>query len=201
MANPNTPQGIRPINDNGTTYTGQGTLVAFPASQAANIFIGDPIVALGGTDAFGVPLVGIATAGANQPVIGALMGIQNGPSGSGVTVTRDLPIYRQGGILNYGLAVIGDHNQLFIIQEDSVGGAITQAVAGFANGNLVAGAGNTITGVSGWQLQSSSVAAAANPTFQLKILGLSRGPYNAIGAYADWIVKLNNPQFASTAGV
>ena len=201
MANPTTPMGIRPINDNGTTWTGQATMVAFPAAQAGNIFTGDPLVALGGSDAFGVPVVGIASAGAGQPALGSMLSICNGPSGSGFTVTRDLPVYRQGGILNYGLACIGDQNQLFIVQEDSVGGAIAQAVAGFANANLVAGAGNLITGVSGWQMQSSSVAAAANPTYQLKIIGLSRGPYNAVGAYADWVVKLNNPQFAGTAGV
>ena len=55
MANANTAFGLRPINDNGTTWSGQGRMVAFPAAQAANIFLGDPIVALGGTDANGVP--------------------------------------------------------------------------------------------------------------------------------------------------
>lgn len=200
MANGNAPIGLRPVNQNGTAWTGQGQMVAFPAAQASNIFLGDPLVALGGTDAFGVPLVGIASAGAGNPVLGSMLGVCNGPQGSGVTLTRDLPIYRQGGLLNYGL-ICNDPDQYWVIQEDSVGGAIAAALAGYANANLVAGAGSTITGMSGWLLQSSSVAAAGNPTFQLKIMGLARGPDNAIGAFADWIVTLNNSQFGSNVGV
>lgn len=200
MANANAPFGLRPISQNGTTWSGQGQLVAFPASQATNIFIGDPLVALGGTDSFGTPLVGLATAGAANPILGTMLGISNGPQGSGYTVTRDLPIYRQASILNYGL-IINDPDQYYVVQEDSVGGAIAAAVAGYANANLVAGAGSTITGYSGWQMQSSSVAAAGNPTYQLKIMGLLRGPDNAIGQYADWVVTLNNPQFGSNVGV
>lgn len=200
MANANNPLGIRPISQNGTTWSGQGQLVAFPASQASNIFIGDPLVALGGTDAFGVPMVGLATAGANNPVLGTMLGISNGPAGSGATVLQNFPVYRQGGLLNYGL-IINDPDQYYVVQEDSVGGAISAALAGYANANLVAGAGSTITGYSGWQMQSSSVAAAGNPTYQLKIMGLLRGPDNAVGQFADWVVTLNNPQFGSNVGV
>lgn len=200
MANANVPIGIRPINDNGTPWSGQGRLAAVPASQAANIFLGDPLVALGGTDAFGVPLVGIASAGASNPILGSMLGISNGPSGSLSTVTRDLPVYRQASILNY-ILIADDPNQLYVVQEDSVGGAIAASVAGFANGLLVAGAGSTVTGFSGWQLQSSSVAASANTTYQVKILGLVRGPDNALGNFADWVVRLNNPQLWSTTGV
>lgn len=200
MANSNVPFGLRPINDNGTPWSGQGRMVAFPAAQAVNIFLGDPIVALGGTDAFGVPLVGIATAGATNPILGGFIGVCNGPAGSQSTLTRDLPVYRQASILNYGF-VCDDPNQLYAIQEDSVGGAISAAVGGFANGNLVAGAGSTVTGFSGWQLQSSGVAASANPTFQLRLLGLIRGPDNALGVNADWVVRINLPQLWAVAGV
>jgi hypothetical protein len=200
MANVNQPIGLRPINEDGMPWSGQGMLVNFPAAQVNNIFIGDPMVALGGTDAFGVPMVGLASAGAGNPLLGSFNGIMNGPAGSGFTVTRDLPVYRQGAISNYGY-IIPWNQALFIIQEDSVGGAIAAAVAGFANGNLVAGAGSLVTGYSGWQLQSSSVAAAANPTYQVKLLGLARGPDNALGVNADWIVRMNNPQFNSNVGV
>lgn len=200
MANSNMPIGIRPINDNGTPWSGQGTLCAVPASQLSNIFLGDPLVALGGTDAFGCPLVGLGSAGANNPILGSMLGISNGPQGSFYTITRDLPVYRQAAILNY-ILITNDPNQLYAVQEDSVGGAIAAGVGGFANGNLVAGAGNTVTGFSGWQLQSSSVAAAANPTFQVKLLGVLRGPDNVLGVNADWVVRLNNPQLWSTTGV
>jgi hypothetical protein len=199
MANSNLPLGLRPISDNGTPWNGQGRLVAFPTSQLTNIFLGDPVVPLGGSDAFGVPYVGLAAAGAGNPILAGFCGIMNGPAGSQYTITRDLPIYRQASIANYGF-ICDDPNQLYVIQEDSVGGALTAAVAAFANGLLVAGAGNTVTGFSGWQLQSSSVTSAANPTYQVKILGLARGPDNALGTNADWVVRLNNSALWGTAG-
>lgn len=200
MANSNIATGLQPIGDNGTPWSGQYMLVAFPSSQSGNIFRGDPLFALGGTDAWGVPLVGIASAGATNVVLGSFGGIQDGPSGSGFTVTRDLPVYRQASIANYGICFT-DPNQLYVIQEDSVGGAIAAATGGMANGNLVAGAGSTTTGMSGWQLQSSGVSSSANPTFQLRILSTLRGPDNAIGVNCKWVVRLNLPQLWGLGGV
>lgn len=198
MANNNAPFGLRPINDNGTPWSGQGRMVYFPSSQAGNIFLGDPIVPLGGSDAFGVPAVGIASAGATDTLLGGFNGVCNGPAGSGFTLTRDLPVYRQASINNYGF-LPDDPNQLYAIQEDSVGGAIAAATGGFANGNLVAGSGSTATGFSGWQLDSSTVAAG-NPTFQLRVLGLMRGPDNALGNFAVWVVRINLPALWATTG-
>lgn len=199
MANSNVAIGIRPINDNGTPWSGQGRLCYVPSSQAGNIFLGDPVVPLGGTDAYGVPAVGIASAGATNTILGAMIGISNGPAGSGYTVTRDLPVYRQASINNY-IFVCDDPNQLYAVQEDSVGGAIAATVGGFSNGNLVAGSGNTTTGFSGWQLQSSTVSNTANPTYQLRLLGLLRGPDNVIGVNADWVVRLNLPALWALGG-
>lgn len=201
MANPNSPFGLAPLKDNGTPWVGIARLCNVPASQAVNIMRGDPVVALGGGDAFGCPSVGLATAGAGNAILGACVGINNGPSGSGFTVTRDLPIYRQASISNY-ILVCDDPNILYGLQEDSVGGAIAQATAEFANGNLVAGAGgNLYTGLSSWQLQSSSVSSSANTNYQFKILELMRGPGNALGVNAVWVGRLNNPQLWSATGV
>lgn len=199
MANANTPQGIRPINDNGTPWSGQGRLVYFPTSQAGNIFLGDPVVPLGGTDAFGVPAVGIATAGATNTILGGFIGISNGPQGSGFTVTRDLPVYRQASIANYGF-ICDDPNQLYVVQEDSDAGAIAAAVAGFSNGNLIAGAGSTATGFSGWMLDSSTVSNTANATYQVRLLGLLRGPDNALGNFAKHVIRINLPALWAAAG-
>ena len=81
---------------------------------------------------------------------------------------------------------------MYTVQEDSVGGAIAIANAGYSNGELVAGTGSIVTGMSGWMLQSSTVASG-NATYQVKVLGLTRGPDNAIGAYARWNIFINLP--------
>lgn len=202
MANSNIAMGIRPINDNGTPWSGQGRLVSFAAADANNIFLGDPLVPTGASDAFGVPIVTIATAGATATVLGGFIGIANGPAmgaNAASTVTRDLPVYRQASILNYGF-VCDDPNQLYVAQEDSVGGAIAVANGGFTNINLVAGAGSTVTGFSGWMLDSSTDDGNANPTFQMRILGLLRGPDNAIGVNAKWVCRINLPALWGASG-
>jgi hypothetical protein len=179
-------------------------MVCFPAAIAANVFLGDPLVYTGGGDANGVPNVGLATAGATHVVAGPFIGLTNGPQGNGnavFTVTRDLPVYVQSGVLAYGL-IADDPNQLFAIQEDSSGGAIAAGTGPGANGNLVAGGGgSTVTGYSSWQLQSSSVSSSANTTYQVRLMGLLRGAQNAIGNYAVWVVRLNLPQIWGLSGV
>ncbi len=200
MGNINAPFGIRPINDNGTPWNGQGRMVFFPTSQSGNIFLGDPLVPLGGGDAFGVPAVGIASAGGGATVLGGFIGVCNGPAAGGnatSTLTRDLPVYRQASIANYGF-VCDDPNQLYAIQEDSVGGAMAAASADFGNADLVAGSGSTVTGFSGWQLDSSTLQTTS--TLQLRILGLLRGPNNAIGVNAVWVVRLNTPALWAATG-
>jgi hypothetical protein len=203
LANNNAPFGLRPINDNGTPFSGQGRLVRFPTGIAANVFLGDPLVYTGGGDAYGVPDVGLASAGATNVVAGSFIGLTNGPQAAGsaaFTVTRDLPVYVQSGVLAYGL-VADDPNQLWAIQEDGIGGAIAAGTGPGANGNLISGSGSTATGYSGWLLDSSTVSSSANPTYQLRIMGLLRGVQNAVGNYAVWVVRLNLPQIWGLGGV
>lgn len=197
LANSNAPFGLRPISENGGPFTGQGRLVYFPTAQGANIFLGDPLVYLGGTDAFGVPAVGIATAGATHQVAGGFNGLSNGPAGSGVTLLQNSTVYRPASTITYGL-LADDPNQLFAIQEDSVGGAIAAGTSALDNADLVAGAGSTVTGFSGWQLDSSTVGSGA--TMQVKIMGLLRGPDNALGINAKWVVRLNLAQIWTALG-
>lgn len=198
MANANTPFGLRPINDNGTPWSGQGRLIAFNTDESNNIFLGDPIVPTGVTDGNGVPYMTLATAGATNTVAGGLIGLTNGPAKGGnasSTLLQSATVYRLASVLTYGL-VCDDPNQLYAIQEN---GALTAANAGYANANLVSGSGSTVTGYSGWQLNSST-AGSGNATYQLRILGLLRAPDNAIGTNAKWVVRLNLPAVWATTG-
>ncbi len=200
MANSNIPSGITPINENGTPWNSQGRMVAFASNLDQQIFKGDPLVPTGVTDGNGVPYVELATAGAGGIIQGGFIGRSNGPAGSGVTLLQNDFLYVPANVVAYGL-ICDDQSVLYAVQEDSVGGAIAAANAGFSNGNLVSGAGNVNTGLSGWQLQSSSVGSG-NPTYQVKVLGLLRGPDNALGVNAKWVVRLNESVFnAPSAGI
>lgn len=199
MSNSNAPFGLTPINLDGTTWSGQGRLVRIPSGQGA-IYVGDPLIPLGTTDSFGVPDMGIAVAGATHIIAGSFLGVCNGPAGSGVTMLQSSPRYHVASVAGYGL-ICDDPEVAYTIQEDSDGGNIPITTGGYANGNLVAGSGgSTATGQSSWQLDSSTVATG-NATYQVKVIGLTRGPDNVIGNYARWMVQLNLAALAqNTAG-
>ena len=90
--------------------------------------------------------------------------------------------------------VIDDPNQLFIIQNDG-----TSAAANYGkNADIVIGTGNTTTGVSANELDTSSIATTA--ALNLKIVGLWDTPNNSVGANAVVVVKINEHLYGS-AGV
>jgi len=90
--------------------------------------------------------------------------------------------------------VIDDPNQLFIIQNDG-----TSAAANYGkNADIVVGTGNTTTGVSANELDTSSIATTA--ALNLKIVGLWDTPNNSVGANAVVVVKINEHLYGS-AGV
>lgn len=90
--------------------------------------------------------------------------------------------------------VLDDPNQLFTIQADE---DIVQADIG-KNADVVVGTGNTTTGVSAMELDSSTVANTA--ALNLKIVGFYPLPGNATGTNAVVVVKINEHLYGS-AGV
>lgn len=90
--------------------------------------------------------------------------------------------------------VLDDPSQLFIIQNDG-----TSAVANYGkNGDIVVGTGNTTTGMSANELDTSTIATTA--ALNLKVIGLWDVPGNAVGANAVVVVKINEHLYGS-AGV
>ena len=90
--------------------------------------------------------------------------------------------------------VIDDPNQLFIIQNDE-----TSAVTDYGkNADIVVGTGNTTTGMSANELDTSTIATTA--ALNLKIIGLWNVPNNAVGEFAVVVVKINEHLYGS-AGV
>ena len=90
--------------------------------------------------------------------------------------------------------VLDDPNQLFIIQSDE---DIVQADFG-KNADVVVGTGNTTTGVSAMELDSSTIATTA--ALNLKLVGIYDTPGNALGSFCQVVVKINEHLYGS-AGV
>lgn len=89
--------------------------------------------------------------------------------------------------------VIDDPSQLFVIQADE---DVVQADIGL-NAAIAYTAGSAVTGVSGTELDSSSIANSAG--LVLKIVGIWDAPGNTIGEnYVDVIVKINAHMYGST---
>lgn len=91
--------------------------------------------------------------------------------------------------------VIDDPNQLFTIQADE---DVVQADLG-KNADVTVGTGNTVTGVSAMELDSSTVAKTA--ALNLKIVGFYNVPANEVGENNVVVVVKINEHLYGSAGV
>jgi hypothetical protein len=199
MPNRNMPRGIIPVQRlDGSPYSGQANIYFVPASYATALFIGLPLIATGASDANGIPVVQVATAGASNQTIGPMVGVVSGGEPV-VTLQRDSLVYHPASTAQY-ILVADDPDLIFEAQEDSVGGSIAMATAGTKNVDLVAGAGSTVTGYSGWMLDSSTVATGN--TLQMRLLrGVHRADNEMASAYARWLCRINLHSLRNLTGV
>lgn len=205
--NANIARGLIPYRMmDGSLWNGAANMYSLPSTLNQALFIGDPIVfaAGAGNDANGIPTVTIATAAGTNKILGSFVGIVNGGNPQ-ITVTRDLSISHLASTAQY-ILVADDPRLLFMIQDDASAQATASNQWANKNASLVAGSGSTITGYSGWQLASSTVAAASN--LQLKIIRPLDQADNAVSTVANtnqnakWLVKINIHSLAdSTNGV
>lgn len=206
MANANVPRGLIPYRNFAGQYeTGAIGVYYVPSSYGTALYIGDPVdIVSASDDAIGTPAVQLATVG--SPILGVMVGIiDGGPEGAIITVTQDKPIYHQASTAGY-IAVLEDPNALYWVQDDASTQAVAPKLWAGKNADLVAAAGSTVTGFSGWQLAASTVATTN--TLDVKIIRPLQEADNVIGTAANtnmnakWLVKLNNSRFANqTAGI
>jgi len=197
MANANRPSGFTPVQYlNGAAWNGQARTYSIAASYSTALYIGDPVISSGTSDANGVPGIAIgATTGALRGVIvglGKYEGLMANPSNLDIT-------YRPASdpAVWYAM-VVDDPNVLFELQEESNG---TQLAATEVGLNTISKSGTGSGYISGWQLPSTTGATAATTaTLQLRLFGLSRKPNNAFGAYAKWLVQINVHELAHGTG-
>ena len=199
MANSNRPSGLSPVRYlNGAPWTGGGRVFCIPDSDDTNAYaIGDPMTIAGGADANGVATVVLATAGG--VMTGVIVGMGGAKYGAGYYDPANLNtiIILATKSRDYYVLVVDDPMVIFKVQEIGTGTPLAAADVGL-NANLVAGANNGF--VSGWLLTNTTEATTA--TLDVKLLGLSQEPDNAFGAFAKWLVTINNHSYrAGVTGV
>jgi hypothetical protein len=191
MANSNAPMGLVPRRyRNGSPYMGAARTYYVPATDATAIYPGDPVIIAGDGDAAGNPTVTLATAASGR-ITGVMVGIR--PGGNNTLIP---PKYRAASTAEY-ILVADEPDLLFEAQEDGVGGSLAATNIG-QNISLIAGNGNSYTGLSGWMIDSST--AATTNTLQMRIIGLVQRPDNVIGTTAKWLVANNLPTETGAAG-
>ena len=200
MANVNTAAGLVPFRyRNGSPWTGGGNLYYIDSTDTNAYAIGDPLTLSGTGDSNGVPGVTLATAGGGNALVGSLLGgggIVNGaayadPANPNTTI---IPATKTK---SYYVLVCDDPNVVFECQDSGDGTPLAVTNIG-QNANLKSGTNSGF--LSGWQITDTSPGTGA--TLQLKLLGLKQVQNNTFGAYAKWLVTINNHLFAAgVAGV
>ena len=197
MANVNRASGFTPVRYlNGSPWNGAANIYSIAASYAVELAVGDPVISSGTADTNGVP--GIVLAAATGAIRGVIIGLGKSeglianPSGLDSTKrpASDPAVW-------YAL-VVDDPAVVFEIQEKANTVQLAATDVGLNQVPVLAAAG---TYQSGWLLASTTDATAATTaTLPLRLLGLSRKPNNAFGAYAKWLVKINVHELGTGTG-
>jgi hypothetical protein len=193
----NAPQGLVPVKKlDGSAWTGATNPYQIANAYATALFRGDPV----GVLADGTLGVGVA----GSTITGVFWGVKFIDSTGRVRFENywpGNPGVQTGSSVE--ALVIDDFNTVFTIQETSgtgtAGTPLALADRGL-NANFLYTAGSTATGTSAVSLNNATEADTS--TLNLKILQLDPTPGNAIGAFANWLVIMNNQSYrAGVTGI
>jgi len=195
MANVSRTCGFTPVRHlNGNPWNGKARMYYIPSTDSTAVFVGDAVKSAGSADTTGkYPTVAQAAAG--DTIRGVAVAFSDQPYMA--VDTSDLNrAYRPASTAMYCL-VVDDPDVIFEIQEDNVGNNLSAAMVGLST-DIAVGSGDTSTGKSGMELDSSVTATAAG---QCKILALSNKEDNALGTDAKWDVLIIEHEMRSSADV
>lgn len=196
MANANRPSGLAPVKYlNGADWDGGGNMYFIGSAEANKLSIGDPVKLSGDGDTTrGIPGVVQATAGA--ACVGVIAAIGTNAEGGPYIDPSNLSIVQAPATKtqNYYALVIDDPNVIFEVQEGGASTALTSAAIG-ENIDFLAAAPATGVVVSGFTVNNG--AHDTSSTRNCRLFGLVRRSDNAFGAFAKWLVLINNHQYRS----
>lgn len=195
MANLDARFGLKPVRHlNGSPWNGQTIKCYVSSNYAVALFAGDPVdldTATANKNASAIYQTVIkATAGDGNRILGSIVGVV--PDFDDLTKTY-IPA-STGGYVNVAIA---SPDLVYQIRDDGAT-LLTSTVVG-QNANLIyTHPGNTSTGLSGVELDTTSDPPEANASNQLLVLGLSDMPDNSLAIHAVWDVLINMPRFGAT---
>ena len=191
MANQNQAAGFRPVQTrSGSPWTGKTMRVAFVESDSVAAFVGSMVKFTGSSADDGkTPVVALADPGDTQ-LAGAVVRMEYDPD-------RLSLLHREASTFRYAW-IPADRDVMYWVQEDSDGGALQVSAVG-ANINFTAEVGDTATGNSTQELDSSTVAAT--DTLPLRIVKADFAEDNELGQYGKWLVTLNQDHYSSKTGL
>jgi hypothetical protein len=177
MANVDAPKGFWPVRRmDGAPYTGQVEHYLIPSSDGTAVYVGDVVKMAGSSGAAGVVVSGINVEGmptairvaagtTGQDILGVVVGFKYAP---GTTLPEKK--HREASTNRVAMVALAkDH--IFAIQEDADTTPVAAASVGL-NAAFTTTAGSASTGLSGMELDSSTVATTN--TLPLRVLGLHR---------------------------
>lgn len=182
MANVDSPFGLRPVMMmDGSPYNGHTIECQFRAADTTATFIGD-LVKLDGTAGTAKCPTVAQGAPTDTAFFGVVVGFEFDPD--------DLTSNYRLASTQRKCKVVPALDCLFEIQEDGDTTPLTLDAVG-ETVDIVVGSGNTTTGLSTMEINSDDVGTGLN----LLILGLVDREDNEVGAYAKWLVRINETPF------
>ena len=198
MANTNRPFGFIPVGHlDGSPFNGRLTPYLFNASNA--VYLGDPVIHGGTAGAAGTSVNGVNTEGmptadraaaSSTNIIGVVVSFS--PLQSNLT-----QLHKSADSTARIGYVAGGPDVIFEVQADNGTAALAAADVGENADMITWAAGNTTTGISAMELDSSTHVTS---TAQWRILRFVPRPDNAIGDYAKVWVVANEHEFKTTTG-
>lgn len=173
MANPTNAFGLKPVRRrDGSPWTGKATPYSIPSTDTNNYFIGDPVdlagtatgnaasvTIVGGEFAIGtLPEIAAATLADGNYTIGPIVGF--------MPTTEASTVYGAASTTRVAL-VADDPDLVFHIRDD---GTTALGIAGVGlNAIMESGTGSTVTGLSGYVLDTNGTAPSADASNMLYI--------------------------------
>ena len=182
MANSDAPFGFRPIGRNGAPYNGPLHRVYVPSTDTTTaIFVGDIVKLAGSASTDGYATATIVTGVTDVPY-----GVVTSVEVNSGDLTKQ---YKPAGAVaggNYLKVVLCDE-AVFEVQADGV----MEAADVGGNIDFVLGAGSTVTGMSGYELDASALTTTAGDILQVQGF-VDRADNDLTLTNAKVIVKFND---------